>query len=227
MDSETAEPSPSLPDKSSDVGSLPTIVSEKKGSNDGSSPACLGEKGSDDGSSPSIVSEKKGLGEKSSDVGSPPSIVSEKKSSDVGSPPSIVTDKKSSDAPSPSSIVSENKSSTQDSSSMLSTSTISSWAKTPASTESANNSSASAQSGAIESFTKGIVDSSLNAVKAVQVKARHIVSQNKRRYQGFYRNHMEEVIKFFETHHKVGKLPVPLVKSGKKNSGHNLEAAFV
>ncbi|KAL0332194.1 UNVERIFIED_CONTAM: Phosphatidylinositol 3,4,5-trisphosphate 3-phosphatase and protein-tyrosine-phosphatase PTEN2A [Sesamum calycinum] len=301
MDSETAEPSPSLPDKSSDVGSPPTIVSEKKGSDDGSSPSIVSEKkGSDDGSSPSIVSEKKGSNvaspasivseKKSSDVESPPSIVSEKKSSDVRSPPSIVTDKKSSDAPSPSSIVSENKSSTQDSSSMLSTSTISSWAKSlklpqiqkdsesanpgkftfsrlasgiglqisskaPASTESANNSSASAQSGAIESFTKGIVDSSLNAVKAVQVKARHIVSQNKRRYQtiarfsfrstiffvrggfdldmtyiteniiamgfpagdlssglfgffeGFYRNHMEEVIKFFETHHK-GKYKV-------------------
>ncbi|XVE87069.1 hypothetical protein DITRI_Ditri18aG0086700 [Diplodiscus trichospermus] len=87
-----------------------------------------------------------------------------------------------------------------------------------------------------ESFKKGIVDSSRSAVKAVQVKARHIVSQNKRRYQegefdldmtyiteniiamgfpagdlssglfgffeGFYRNHMEEVIKFFGTHHK-------------------------
>lgn len=92
------------------------------------------------------------------------------------------------------------------------------------------------QSGFIGTFTKGIVDSSKNAVKAVSVKARHIVSQNKRRYQeggfdldltyiteniiamgfpagnmssgffgyveGFYRNHMEEVIKFFETHHK-------------------------
>ncbi|XVE82840.1 hypothetical protein DITRI_Ditri16bG0038000 [Diplodiscus trichospermus] len=80
------------------------------------------------------------------------------------------------------------------------------------------------------------LDSSRSAVKAVQVKARHIVSENKRRYQegefdldmtyiteniiamgfragdlssgllgffeGFYRNHMEEVIKFFETHHK-------------------------
>lgn len=92
------------------------------------------------------------------------------------------------------------------------------------------------QPGFIGTFTKGIVDSSKNAVKAVQVKARHVVSQNKRRYQeggfdldmtyiteniiamgfpagdmssgffgyveGFYRNHMEEVIKFFETHHK-------------------------
>lgn len=42
---------------------------------------------------------------------------------------------------------------------------------------------ASAQAGVFGSLTKGIVDSSLNAVKAVQVKARHIVSQNKRRYQ--------------------------------------------
>ncbi|KAI3451986.1 hypothetical protein Pfo_008651 [Paulownia fortunei] len=183
------------------------------------------------------------------------------KGPDVGSPPSIISEKKSS---------------AQESSSMLSTSAISSWAKSlklpqmqqasqttnagnftfsrlasglglqipskaSASTESANNNSASAQSGVIESFTKGIVDSSLNAVKAVQVKARHIVSQNKRRYQeggfdldmtyitenviamgfpagdlssglfgyfeGFYRNHMEEVIKFFETHHK-GKYKV-------------------
>ncbi|EOA23632.1 hypothetical protein CARUB_v10016830mg [Capsella rubella] len=90
--------------------------------------------------------------------------------------------------------------------------------------------------GALESLTKAVVDSSRGAVKAMQVKARHIVSQNKRRYQegefdldmtyitenviamgfpagdissglfgffeGFYRNHMEEVIKFFETNHK-------------------------
>ncbi|CAJ1929492.1 unnamed protein product [Sphenostylis stenocarpa] len=97
------------------------------------------------------------------------------------------------------------------------------------------------QSNLIESFTKGLVDSSKSAVKAVQVKARHIVSQNKRRYQedgfdldmtyiteniiamgfpggdfssgifgyieGFYRNHMEEVIRFFETHHKVATFP--------------------
>ncbi|XP_028548078.1 phosphatidylinositol 3,4,5-trisphosphate 3-phosphatase and protein-tyrosine-phosphatase PTEN2A [Dendrobium catenatum] len=97
------------------------------------------------------------------------------------------------------------------------------------------------QQGVFGSLTKGFVDSSKNAVKAVQVKARHIVSQNKRRYQeggfdldltyiteniiamgfpagdmssgffgyveGFYRNHMEEVIRFFETHHK-GKYKV-------------------
>lgn len=92
------------------------------------------------------------------------------------------------------------------------------------------------QPGFIGTITKGLVDSSKSAVKAVQVKARHAVSQNKRRYQeggfdldmtyitenviamgfpagdmssgffgyveGLYRNHMEEVIKFFETHHK-------------------------
>lgn len=39
------------------------------------------------------------------------------------------------------------------------------------------------QSGVFESLTKGLVDTSQNAVKAMQVKARHIVSQNKRRYQ--------------------------------------------
>lgn len=43
-----------------------------------------------------------------------------------------------------------------------------------------------AQSGVLESFTKGLVDSSRSAVKAMQVKARHIVSQNKRRYQVAY-----------------------------------------
>lgn len=108
--------------------------------------------------------------------------------------------------------------------------------------QSTEGTSTTAQTGVFESFTKGFVDSSRNAVKAVQLKARHIVSQNKRRYQeggfdldmtyitdniiamgfpagdmssgfffgyveGFYRNHMEEVIKFFETHHK-GKYKV-------------------
>ena len=43
--------------------------------------------------------------------------------------------------------------------------------------------SATAQAGVFGSLTKGFVDSSKNAVKAVQVKARHMVSQNKRRYQ--------------------------------------------
>lgn len=102
-------------------------------------------------------------------------------------------------------------------------------------------STANQQFGVLESFKKGLVDSSRSAVKAMQVKARHMVSQNKRRYQdggfdldmtyiteniiamgfpagsltsgffgyleGFYRNHMEEVIIFFETHHK-GKYKV-------------------
>ncbi|KAI5439351.1 phosphatidylinositol 3,4,5-trisphosphate 3-phosphatase and protein-tyrosine-phosphatase PTEN2A [Lathyrus oleraceus] len=109
------------------------------------------------------------------------------------------------------------------------------------SNETATANSGPDQSNLIESLTKGLMDSSKNAVKAVQTKARHIVSQNKRRYQeggfdldmtyitdniiamgfpggdfssgifgyieGFYRNHMEEVIKFFETHHK-GKYKV-------------------
>ncbi|XP_020105972.1 phosphatidylinositol 3,4,5-trisphosphate 3-phosphatase and protein-tyrosine-phosphatase PTEN2A-like [Ananas comosus] len=107
--------------------------------------------------------------------------------------------------------------------------------------ESVDVTATSPRPGVLGSFTKGIVDSSRSAVKAVQVKARHIVSQNKRRYQeggfdldmtyiteniiamgfpagdmssgffgyieGFYRNHMEEVIKYFETHHK-GKYKV-------------------
>ncbi|KAL5790582.1 hypothetical protein ACOSQ2_005470 [Xanthoceras sorbifolium] len=108
--------------------------------------------------------------------------------------------------------------------------------KSPQTDDSSEGTSTTAQSGFIGTFTKGLVDSSKNAVKAVQVKARHVVSQNKRRYQeggfdldmtyiteniiamgfpagdmssgffgyveGLYRNHMEEVIKFFETHHK-------------------------
>lgn len=111
----------------------------------------------------------------------------------------------------------------------------------PAPDEKNEETAVTAQSGVLESFTKGLVDSSRSAVKAMQVKARHIVSQNKRRYQeggfdldmtyiteniiamgfpagdmssglfgffeGFYRNHMEEVIKFFEAHHK-GKYKV-------------------
>ncbi|XP_059623933.1 phosphatidylinositol 3,4,5-trisphosphate 3-phosphatase and protein-tyrosine-phosphatase PTEN2A-like [Cornus florida] len=114
-------------------------------------------------------------------------------------------------------------------------------AKDSGANENSKGISTTSQSSIIESFAKGLVDSSMSAVKAVQVKARHIVSQNKRRYQeggfdldmtyiteniiamgfpagdmssgffgyveGFYRNHMEEVIKFFETHHK-GKYKV-------------------
>ncbi|KAH9663719.1 phosphatidylinositol 3,4,5-trisphosphate 3-phosphatase and dual-specificity protein phosphatase pten [Citrus sinensis] len=112
---------------------------------------------------------------------------------------------------------------------------------TPVADKSAEGTSTTNPTGVLESLTKGLVDSSRSAVKAVQVKARHIVSQNKRRYQegefdldmtyiteniiamgfpagdissgffgyfeGLYRNHMEEVIKFFETHHK-GKYKV-------------------
>ncbi|KAL9371040.1 hypothetical protein Peur_036180 [Populus x canadensis] len=108
--------------------------------------------------------------------------------------------------------------------------------KSPAADDSPEGTSSTSQPGIFGTITKGLVDTSKNAVKAVQVKARHAVSQNKRRYQeggfdldmtyiteniiamgfpagnmssgffgyveGFYRNHMEEVIKFFETHHK-------------------------
>lgn len=49
--------------------------------------------------------------------------------------------------------------------------------------ESVDVTATSPRPGVLGSFTKGIVDSSRSAVKAVQVKARHIVSQNKRRYQ--------------------------------------------
>ncbi|KAK8935785.1 hypothetical protein KSP39_PZI014145 [Platanthera zijinensis] len=113
--------------------------------------------------------------------------------------------------------------------------------KSPQKDDDAEGSSSASQQGVFGTLTKGFVDTSKNAVKAVQVKARHIVSQNKRRYQeggfdldltyiteniiamgfpagdmssgffgyveGFYRNHMVEVIRFFETHHK-GKYKV-------------------
>ena len=55
--------------------------------------------------------------------------------------------------------------------------------KAPTSEDSPDGSSTSAQPSLFGTLTKGIVDSSKNAVKAVQVKARHAVSQNKRRYQ--------------------------------------------
>nr|XP_043627724.1 phosphatidylinositol 3,4,5-trisphosphate 3-phosphatase and protein-tyrosine-phosphatase PTEN2A-like [Erigeron canadensis]XP_043627725.1 phosphatidylinositol 3,4,5-trisphosphate 3-phosphatase and protein-tyrosine-phosphatase PTEN2A-like [Erigeron canadensis] len=108
--------------------------------------------------------------------------------------------------------------------------------KTPKQDDSPEGTPMAPQTGIIGTLTKGFVDTSKNAVKAVQVKARHVVSQNKRRYQdggfdldmtyiteniiamgfpagdmssgffgyveGFYRNHMEEVIRFFETYHK-------------------------
>ncbi|KAJ6733168.1 PHOSPHATIDYLINOSITOL 345-TRISPHOSPHATE 3-PHOSPHATASE AND PROTEIN-TYROSINE-PHOSPHATASE PTEN2B [Salix koriyanagi] len=53
----------------------------------------------------------------------------------------------------------------------------------PNTEESSQGNATSTQSGVFESFTKGLVDSSRNAVKAMQVKARQVVSQNKRRYQ--------------------------------------------
>ncbi|KAL7225060.1 hypothetical protein ACSBR1_020375 [Camellia fascicularis] len=56
-------------------------------------------------------------------------------------------------------------------------------AKASGKSEGVECTSTTAQSSVLESLTEGFVDSSLSAVKAVQVKARHIVSQNKRRYQ--------------------------------------------
>ncbi|KAI3910342.1 hypothetical protein MKW92_026310 [Papaver armeniacum] len=55
--------------------------------------------------------------------------------------------------------------------------------KDPVPNESAEGTSTTPETGVLGSFTKGLVDTSRNAVKAVQVKARHMVSQNKRRYQ--------------------------------------------
>ncbi|KAJ0798272.1 putative phosphatidylinositol-3,4,5-trisphosphate 3-phosphatase [Helianthus annuus] len=120
----------------------------------------------------------------------------------------------------------------QNASSKFSASSLSTWAKSFKLPQSLSGT----QAGFIGTLTKGFVDTSKSAAKAVQVKARHVVSQNKRRYQeggfdldmtyiteniiamgfpagdmssgffgyveGFYRNHMEEVIKFFETKHK-------------------------
>ncbi|XP_012450504.1 phosphatidylinositol 3,4,5-trisphosphate 3-phosphatase and protein-tyrosine-phosphatase PTEN2A [Gossypium raimondii] len=108
--------------------------------------------------------------------------------------------------------------------------------KSPPANDSNEGNSPTTQPGFFGTITNGIVNTSKNAVKAVQVKARHVVSQNKRRFQeggfdldmtyiteniiamgfpagdmssgffgyveGFYRNHMEEVIRFFETYHK-------------------------
>ncbi|KAI7741004.1 hypothetical protein M8C21_004769 [Ambrosia artemisiifolia] len=134
--------------------------------------------------------------------------------------------------------------SAQDSSSKSSAFGLTSWAKSlklpqpmgGTHDEAPDGAPTTPTAGIIGTLTKGFVDTSKNAVKAVQVKARHVVSQNKRRYQeggfdldmtyiteniiamgfpagdmssgffgyveGFYRNHMEEVIRFFETYHK-------------------------
>lgn len=43
--------------------------------------------------------------------------------------------------------------------------------------------SSGSQDGAFGNIAKGFLDTSKNAMKAVQLKARHLVSQNKRRYQ--------------------------------------------
>ena len=55
--------------------------------------------------------------------------------------------------------------------------------KAPSSDDSSEGTSTTVQPGFIGTITKGLVDTSKSAVKAVQVKARHVVSQNKRRYQ--------------------------------------------
>jgi phosphatidylinositol-3,4,5-trisphosphate 3-phosphatase/dual-specificity protein phosphatase PTEN len=49
--------------------------------------------------------------------------------------------------------------------------------------ESTSSNAVVQEGNAFGTFTKGFLDSSRNAVKAVQLKARHLVSQNKRRYQ--------------------------------------------
>lgn len=55
--------------------------------------------------------------------------------------------------------------------------------KSAAPNDSPDGTSKPAQPSFVGSITRGLVDSSKSAVKAVQVKARHVVSQNKRRYQ--------------------------------------------
>lgn len=55
--------------------------------------------------------------------------------------------------------------------------------KSPQQDDSSEGTAGTSPTGFIGTLTKGFVDTSKNAVKAVQVKARHVVSQNKRRYQ--------------------------------------------
>ena len=55
--------------------------------------------------------------------------------------------------------------------------------KSPPSNDSSTSNETTGQPNLFGTITKGLVDSSRSAVKAVQVKARHVVSQNKRRYQ--------------------------------------------
>lgn len=73
-------------------------------------------------------------------------------------------------------------------------------AKNSGPNENAGGTSANAQPSVIESLTKGLVDSSMSAVKAVQVKARHIVSQNKRRYQVYKVSILLDFLVFFFSH---------------------------
>lgn len=56
-------------------------------------------------------------------------------------------------------------------------------ASNPVADRDAPKDTAAGRAGVFDSLTKGFVDSSRSAVKAVQAKARHMVSQNKRRYQ--------------------------------------------
>ncbi|KAI3813373.1 hypothetical protein L1987_18096 [Smallanthus sonchifolius] len=55
--------------------------------------------------------------------------------------------------------------------------------KTSGANANAGGVTSSSPSAVLQSVGKGLVDTSLGAVKAVQVRARHMVSQNKRRYQ--------------------------------------------
>jgi phosphatidylinositol-3,4,5-trisphosphate 3-phosphatase/dual-specificity protein phosphatase PTEN len=55
--------------------------------------------------------------------------------------------------------------------------------ESPSTDDSVEAPSAAAEGNAFDTFTKGFLDSSRNAVRTVQLKARHLVSQNKRRYQ--------------------------------------------
>lgn len=135
MESENMKPSLSQPDQGSDVGSSPSVVSEKDSSAHGSSSVA---------STPAISAWARSLKfaqmQQDSKTPNAEKFTFSRLASGLG-------------------------------------------LKIPSSADEADKGSAPAQSGVIESLTKGIVDSSLNAVKAVQVKARHIVSQNKRRYQ--------------------------------------------
>lgn len=139
MDSETAKSSLSQPDQGSDVGSSPSVVSEKESSAQGSSSVA---------STSAISAWARGLKLTQMQQDSQTTNTGKSTFSRLASGLGLQIPSKASE-----------------------------------SADNADKSSAPAQSGVIGSLTKGIVDSSLNAVKAVQIKARHMVSQNKRRYQ--------------------------------------------